>query len=44
MAKKSIDCKHPINFLIIILFFSGHSLVRLTDNSLLRLEIVITAI
>ena len=36
---KNIDCKHPINFLI---FFSGRSLVRLTDNSLLRLEIVIT--
>ena len=36
--------KHEIeislNFLIII--FSGRSLVRLTDNSLLRLEIVIT--
>ena len=28
--------------LLILLFFSGRSLVRLTDNSLLRLEIVIT--
>ena len=27
---------------LILLFFSGRSLVRLTDNSLLRLEIVIT--
>ena len=28
--------------LILLFFFSGRSLVRLTDNSLLRLEIVIT--
>ena len=39
LEKSLIVCKHSINF---IGFFSGRSLVRLTDNSLLRLEIVIT--
>ena len=39
LEKSLIVCKHSINFIV---FFSGRSLVRLTDNSLLRLEIVIT--